>query len=95
MTEAEAEAMAERVPVTQEDREIKLLSFVLRCAAENPASIGLAQRKAVELLESLGIEPRDPPCFFHTEEADLNDARHRIAAEAILVQVQTCAGEKK
>ena len=55
-----------------------LLAFVLRCAADNPAAIG-SQRAATELLNRLGIEGRDG-WFFHTEEADLADARDRFAA---------------
>jgi hypothetical protein len=60
-------------------REARLLSFALNCAADNPAAIG-SQRRATELLDALGIEPRENGSFFVTPEADLADAQARLTA---------------
>ena len=65
--------IAIHAPPATSVREAHLLAFALRCSAENPAAIG-SQRRAVELLDRLGIEPRSPSLFFHTAEADLGDA---------------------
>jgi hypothetical protein len=58
-----------------EELGIKLLDFVLRISASNPAhnaSAGLA----AQLLEDHGIEPREG--FFHTQDAGLADARSKF-----------------
>lgn len=60
-------------------REARLLSFALNCAADNPAAIG-SQRRATDLLERLGIEPRENGSFFVTPEADIADALTRLAS---------------
>lgn len=58
------------------DREAALLDLVLSLGADNPAHAGSYVGKALDLLQSLGIEPRDG--FFHTPEASLEDAKERL-----------------
>ncbi|MCG7348864.1 hypothetical protein [Sphingomonas sp. ACRSK] len=69
------------VEVIAADREAELLAFVLDCSAGNPAAIGSAVNQAALLLERYGIEPRESGVFYHTREADVADARHRLATQ--------------
>jgi hypothetical protein len=53
---------------------VELLAFALDISAGNPASTGPAVNAAIALLERNGIEPRERGLFFHSRDADLNDA---------------------
>jgi hypothetical protein len=59
---------------------IKLLQFALRCSSSNPASLGSAVNDATDLLVAFRIDPRERGVFFHTDAADLQDARKRVDA---------------
>lgn len=61
-------------------REAALISFVLRCSANNAAAIGNAKSQAIELLERFGIEPRAEGLFYHDIADDERDAAAALSS---------------
>lgn len=64
-----------------EELTIKLLDFVLRVSAANPAHVGSYRNLAVQLLEDHNIEPRKG--FYVSQDAALADARTKLYAATL------------
>lgn len=88
----DALAALSRSPVTRDGVTVPLLAFAMDCAANNPAAIGPARNKAVELLERLGVEPPATGLFYHSREAAENDAAMTLAVRRARIGKVTPGG---